>query len=353
MTILVWCSWIAESGGMERVAVSLANGLSNRGHRVVLVGPYSNAPNLRYAIAAGVRYINYLPRRSVKGLLDTRAFLKNLVQELRVDLISAHGSVFPLLGLPVPVVWTEHGLRYGNHPMLSGVRGLAWRLVRRELQQGRWHLVTVSRFVMQRVREELSLSKTIGSVIYNGIPGAQSLRILAAPKLQPPYQLGYLGRLEPEKRPTEVFDLAALLHGMGVPCHWHIFGKGSLLDEMEARRRLCPCKVEMHGNVPRLREVFEAIDLLFVPSRAEGLPTVVLEARLAGRWVAGWHSTGIPEAAGPDGILVEPSGGLLAMAEAISVVLRSGKRPPPIPEGQFDFEQMVQSYDELLQQRAA
>jgi glycosyltransferase involved in cell wall biosynthesis len=104
----------------------------------------------------------------------------------------------------------------------------------------------------------------------------------------------------------------------------------------------------MHGYVARLRDVFETIDALFVPSRAEGLPTAVIEARLAGRWVAGWKCTGIPEAAGPDGILVSPSEGLRAMADAIAAVLRSGRRPPAAPDGRFEHERMINDYAEVL-----
>jgi glycosyltransferase involved in cell wall biosynthesis len=151
----------------------------------------------------------------------------------------------------------------------------------------------------------------------------------------------------------DVFELAALLHKLNVPCHWHIFGSGSLWDQFEARRRLSPFKLEMHGVVLLPSEAFQSIDLLFVPSHEEGFPTVILEARLAGRWVAGWHTTGIPEAAGQDAILVPPSGGLSSMADAICAVLRAGRLPPPVPDGQLEMEQMLQTYDELMQAMAA
>jgi glycosyltransferase involved in cell wall biosynthesis len=353
MKVLVWCSWIAECGGMERVAISLANGLAQNGWDVLLVGPYSNAPKLCSVIGPRVEYVDYRPVRSVTGLIKTRAFLRRLMQRNSVNVVSAHGSVFPFLGAVVPVVWTEHSLRYGMRPMFSGPRGLAWRLVAHELKEGRWRLVGVSKFIATQVTNQLRLEGGGAAVIHNGIPDEPAFRTLAPPAMEQPYRIGYLGRLEPEKRPLDVFSLAPLLETMGVPCEWHIFGKGSLWDDMCAACQTSPATIIMRGYVESIREVFKSIDLLFLPSREEGLPTAVLEARLAGRWVAAWNTTGIPEAAGPDNILVNPAGALPGMADAIAGVLRSGRRPPAVPAGLFSYSQMIVEYDELLHKTAA
>jgi hypothetical protein len=90
------------------------------------------------------------------------------------------------------------------------------------------------------------------------------------------------------------------------------------------------------------------MDMLYLPSHLEGLPTVCLEARLAGRFVAGWKVAGIPEAAGPNGVLVPPPYDLARLADAIAATLRAGRIPPRLTSAEFEFDQMVTRYENML-----
>jgi glycosyltransferase involved in cell wall biosynthesis len=348
MNVLVWVSSVTLAGGLERVGLSLANGLSRCGMAVVLVGPYCNNPDLIKQIEPSVTYVEHVPKRSVGGLLETCTVLRRVVREHNIDVVSAHGSVFPLLPLRTPVVWTEHGLRYGRRPMFAGPEAALWALVHRRLQHRKWHFVAVSHFVLRAIRKQLFLDDTVGTVVYNGVPPASSLRSLRPPRLQPPYQLGYVGRLEPEKRVCDLFQIDERLRELDVPCHWHIFGAGSLEDSIRDRANASE-RATVHGVADAV-DAFAAIDLLCVPSYMEGLPTVLLEAQLARRLVAAWNYTGIPEAAGENTVLISPPFLLTRMADAIAATLRRGQAPPPAPAGSWEVSTMVSNYQNLLTQ---
>src|ERR1700738_3932340 len=64
MNVLVWVSSVTLAGGLARVGLSLANGLSRCGVAVVLVGPYCNNPDLIKQIEPSVTYVEHRPRRS-------------------------------------------------------------------------------------------------------------------------------------------------------------------------------------------------------------------------------------------------------------------------------------------------
>jgi hypothetical protein len=78
----------------------------------------------------------------------------------------------------------------------------------------------------------------------------------------------------------------------------------------------------------------------------EGLPTVMLEARLARRPVIAWDVTANPEAAGPLDKLVEPFD-LGAFSRAIAETVRG--RVVPLPAGDtISYDRMIDQYLEVL-----
>jgi glycosyltransferase involved in cell wall biosynthesis len=349
-TALVWCSSVDPAGGMERVALSIANGLAGAGWRVLLAGPFSRAPLLRRAIRPEVEFFDSPPGKSIASLWRSTRFLSRIVRQRQVDVISAHGSVFPVLPVRVPVVWTEHDLRYGGREMLRGMRGLAWRRVRARLRQGRWQLVTVSRHVHNEVCHKLDLPKGSGRVIYNGLPNAEALRSLPAPKVTPPYQIGFLGRLVPSKRPLDVFELSGILNRMGVDHVWHVFGDGVLLPEMRTAAARDGHSVRLHGLAESAQEAFSRIDLLAFLARGEqeGLGMVLLEAIAAKRLVVAWDAGCIREVLAGRGVLVHPAQPLEAFAGAIASTLRQGRPPGPEQDDRWGEARMIADYDAIL-----
>lgn len=349
LTALVWCSVADPAGGMERIALNLANGLARTGWRILLAGPFQGVDFLSRSISPKVELIDHQPDKSIAGLLRTARFLQRVVKERGVDVISAHGSVFPLLPLSVPVVWTEHALRYGGREMLSGSRGFAWRRVRERLLRRQWQLVTVSHYVRDETCLRLKLPNQAGTVIHNGLPNAAALESLAPPKLTRPYQIGFLGRLVAAKHPLDVFELSRLLNRMGTPHVWHVFGDGILLPKMRDAAAKAGHSVVLRGLVERPEEAFAQIDLLSFQSHGEeeGLPTVLIEALLANRLVVAWDASSIREVLDSRGTLVATPFALERFAEAIASTLQRGRQHPE-RDGRWLEERMIVAHDAIL-----
>jgi glycosyltransferase involved in cell wall biosynthesis len=353
-TALVWCSAGSPSGGMERIAISIANGLVGRGWRVVLVGPFRNAQALFDLIRPEVLFLDHRPAKTALGLFRTMRFLRRVARRERVDVISAHGSLFPLIFTRTPVVWTEHDMRYGGS-MLRGLRGIAWRWIRLRVRQGVWRAVTVSHHVQSCLRKNLKIEES-PRVIYNGLPNAEALRSLPAPRLTPPYQIGFIGRLTPIKRPLEVFELSTMLNQMGVPHDWNVFGDGELLPELKAAAaRPTGHSVHICGLAKKPQDAFARIDLLCFLSRGEqeGLGMVLLEAMAANRPVVAWDTGCIAEVLANRGTLVATPFSLQRFAEAIVGTLRNQRVRQQYDDRRWDESRMIGEYDEVFTEAVA
>ncbi|HLK51565.1 MAG TPA: glycosyltransferase family 4 protein [Bryobacteraceae bacterium] len=349
-TALVWCSNVEPAGGMERVALSVANGLVEQGWHVLLVGPFSRVPFLRKAIRPEIEFIDHQIQRSPSGMFQTARCLNRIIRERRVQVVSAHGSVFPLLFTGTPVVWTEHDVRYAGGEMLRGFRGVAWRRIRRLVEDGSWRLVTVSRHVQREICQKLDLAEDHATVIYNGLPNAGALHSLPAPRFEPPYRIGFLGRLVPPKRPFEVLELSSRLNAMGIPHVWKVFGDGVLLPAMRKKALHTPGhSVEFCGVVERPEEAFRELDLLCFHARGEqeGLGMVLVEALAANRPVVAWDAGCIREVLTGRGTLVPPPFSLARFAATIAGTLLGGA-PPRQPDDRWSEARMMAQYDEIL-----
>ncbi len=333
---------------MERVALSLANGLAEKsGVSVTLVGPFDQVPSLRERISPEVRYVPCNFERRPDTVLRNAAFLSRIVKEHEIDVVSAHGSLIPLLGLSVPVAWTEHGPRYGDQPVFQGLRRFHWGLVKAHLKRGNWKLVGCSRYVCDRLCEQFELKPEDAAVILNGVPNAERLRNLTPPRFEDTFRIGFLGRLEPEKYPTDIFELDRQMVERGIPCEWQVFGKGSMEDELREKANDNP-RINIRGLANHPAEALAEVDALVFLSHGqmEGLPTVILESRLARRPVVAWDVTANPEAAGPADELVKPFD-LNAFADALERVWKRGEPSPEVGQ-EISYEKMIDEYHCLL-----
>jgi glycosyltransferase involved in cell wall biosynthesis len=224
------------------------------------------------------------------------------------------------------------------------LKAIPWRLIARRLRAGDWKLVGCSNYVRERVSEQLSLPPSSSVVIYNGVPNADQLVRLPFPQWKEPFRLGFLGRLEPEKYPLDIFTLDAELAARGVPCEWHVFGEGSLSNEM-VRRARDNRRVHVRGLASSGAVALAEMDALVFLSHGEmeGLPTVILEARLARRPVVAWNVTANPEAAGPKDVLVPTPFDLSRFARAIEQVVKERVTPPPVGS-EISYDRMVDEY---------
>ena len=105
-----------------------------------------------------------------------------------------------------------------------------------------------------------------------------------------PLRVLFVGRLVPEKGPSVLLDAVDLLRARGRDVELRLVGEGELATEL-ARRTV------LTGPVPQdaLPEQYAWADVFCLPSFAEGLPVVLMEAMATELPVVTTRITGIPE----------------------------------------------------------
>lgn len=140
--------------------------------------------------------------------------------------------------------------------------------------------------------------------------------------------VGCVGRLEHVKGIDVFIDAAATIAENDHAARFVIAGSGT--QEAVLRHRV-PAhlreRVSFLGTVTSIAPLLAALDVLVLPSRSEGLPTVLLEAGALGVPVVATAVGGTPEAVvdGETGILVPPSEPR-AIADAVLGLLREPER---------------------------
>ncbi len=114
-----------------------------------------------------------------------------------------------------------------------------------------------------------------------------------------PLRILTVGRLVPEKGAPVLLEAVALLVGSGTPASLTVVGAGPLADHLAAQARMLGIEgaVELVGPVghEHLPEVYRNADVFCLPSFAEGLPVVLMEAMATGLPVVTTTIAGIPE----------------------------------------------------------
>ena len=126
-----------------------------------------------------------------------------------------------------------------------------------------------------------SLNRSVhSSLIYNGVPEVPQ-------RLYPHLVSGkvnilFSGRFEPQKGIRTLIEVVQrVAESEDCPYHFHLFGDGSLREELVAALGGLPC-VSIQGPLFGLAEQLGGFDYMFMPSEFEGLSMVAIEASMAG-----------------------------------------------------------------------
>ncbi|WP_017719099.1 glycosyltransferase family 4 protein [Kamptonema formosum] len=150
-------------------------------------------------------------------------------------------------------------------------------------------------------------------------------QFLAAPHTPVPVEprLVSVGRLDVQKGYPILLEAASRLAAQGLPFQLVLVGDGPMRAELEAQiaRLGLQKRVEILGwaSGERVRQEILAARAMVLPSLAEGLPVVLMEALALGRPAISTCVAGIPELIEPgvSGWLV-PAGSVEALADAMS-----------------------------------
>ncbi len=327
MNILVWNSWVKHPvGGTERTALELALQLYQRKHRVVLVGAYDNAPELRARIPLDMPYYYFdIHRRRIKPYIAAGRLLARVLEEHRTEVFSAHGAIFAAYEVcrrrGVPLMWTVQGADTHSKTLRGRLKAAA---VARVLYGKCTHVVACSRATAEIVHQQFphfDLQRL--HVIHNGIIGGESLNALPLPQAGPPWHLGFVGRLAERKRPLDLVAVARKLEGK-LDFKLHVFGDGPLQNSLTEAidRHALQNRFVLHGYWDKgSAGMVSRFQILVHPDSVEPFGGALLEAQLGGRPVVAYRVGGNPEIVehGQTGWLV-PLGDTAALADGVLAV---------------------------------
>ncbi len=317
----------APVGGLFRHVLDLAEGQVARGHRVGVVAASSlertPADDRLAELASGLALgVHRIPMQRQLGLGDVTALrhVGRCIAAAKPDVVHGHGAkggAFIRLarGAGAIRVYTPHGgsLHYGHSPL-----GLLYGAVERLLIPRTELFLFESEFARHAFKAMIGSPRAIVRVIHNGIGRSEMTPVEPAADAA---DLVFVGELRRLKGPDVLIEAIAKLHRTGRRVHAVIAGDGPERAELQASAKDAGVAehIRFIGYVPA-RSAFAQGRLLVMPSRAESLPYIVLEAAAAGLPMVATRVGGVPEIFGSEAALVPP-GDAAALANAIAAAL--------------------------------
>ena len=301
-------------GGMFRHVLDVASGQATRGHHVGIVSDSTTggarADAAFAAIAPQMKLgISRLAMRRELGPPDLMGFVQvsRHLAALKADVLHGHGAKGGAFARLMPAassirVYTPHGgsLHYGRHTL----HGMVYGTIERYLSRRTELFLFESTFARNAYEAMAGTPRGIVRVVPNGITACEMAPIVPNADAADIVCVGELRKL---KGIDVLIDAAAELHRSGRRVSLTIAGEGEdgqALRDQAARLGLGGA-VRFLGHTPA-RLAFAQGRLLVVPSRAESLPYIVIEAGGAGIPIVASNVGGIPEILGADGNLVPP-----------------------------------------------
>ena len=316
----------APVGGLFRHVVDLARGQAARGHRVGLIADSTTGgTRADEALAALARELALgalrVPMSRHIGLSDLTAWhrVAGRIAEVDADVVHGHGAkggAYARLARSRAIrVYTPHGgsLHYDR----STAIGLLYLGLERILRARTDLILFESAYAEGVFRAKIGAPRGLVRVVHNGVTPAEFAVVTPGPDAT---DLVFVGELRALKGIDVLIEAIGILAGEGRAVSATIVGDG--LDEaaLKARARtLAKDAVRFAGPRPA-RDAFALGRLLVVPSRAESLPYIVLEAAAASVPLLATNVGGIPEIVATTSGLVPP-GNAGALARALAAAL--------------------------------
>jgi glycosyltransferase involved in cell wall biosynthesis len=320
----------APVGGLFRHVLDLARGQAARGHRVGIIadaltgGGRADAAfgDLAPQLALG---FSRVPMSRRIGLQDVAAVahVGRRAAGVAADVLHGHGAkggAYARLarGRQAIRVYTPHGgsLHFG----WGSPTGLLYLTLERVLITRTDLFLFESAYGRDVFRAKIGDPGAMADVVHNGVTPAEFAPV--TPDAQAT-DLVFVGELRVLKGVDVLIQAIALLARDGRSLRATIVGEGPDRTAFEAQVRAQGLgeRVRFVGARPA-RQAFALGRLLVIPSRAESLPYIVLEAAAAGVPLITTKVGGMPEIFGPDCAELVPPGDPAALARAINLALR-------------------------------
>ncbi|HUS98121.1 MAG TPA: glycosyltransferase, partial [Hyphomicrobiaceae bacterium] len=324
----------APVGGLFRHVRDLAAEQAREGHFVGILCDASARDSLTRQRLAGTEKHLKLGLHRIEmtrglGISDFGAYCKtrDIAKTMQIDVIHGHGakggayarlaaSALRSRGTQTAAIYTPHG---GSlHFDLRTPKGFVFMALERKLLRATDAILFESHYSRTRYTEKVAHPTCIQQVIHNGLAPNE---FIAVPPAGNAADILYIGELRTLKGVDCLIRAIAELNAT-TPTTANIVGEGPDKTQFEALAVELGVadKIKFLGAMPA-SDAFPLGRCLAMPSRAESLPYVVLEAAAAAIPLIATSVGGIPEiVAGTDTNLIPPDNAP-ALAAAISTTL--------------------------------
>ncbi|HTJ59422.1 MAG TPA: glycosyltransferase [Devosiaceae bacterium] len=318
----------APVGGLFRHVADLTEALAARGHAIGIVAD-SEGGDARTAdmfarlaphASLGIHRLP-IPRGLGAGDITTPLAIRQLARRLGIDVLHGHGAkggfaarlVRMAGGAPV-VLYTPHGgvLHYPPNSM----SGRVFRFLERTLLAQTDALIFESAFAQAAFTAGIATPNCPAEVIHNGLAPAEFVPVLPR---EDAHDFVFVGEFRTLKGIFVLLDaLVDVKAPDGRPASLVMAGGGPEFEAAKSRIAELGLtdRVQLAGVQPA-REMFARGHCAVVPSLAESLPYVVLEAAAAGRPVIATRVGGIAEIFGPTSASLLPAGDFSVLRHAM------------------------------------
>jgi glycosyltransferase involved in cell wall biosynthesis len=315
----------APVGGLFRHVADLSRAQTARGHSVGLIADSTTGGAQAEATLAALGRelslgVSRVPMSRQIGMGDWSAtgHVAHRAAAADAHVVHGHGAKGGAYARLARVraairVYTPHG---GSlHYRWGSPVGLFYLAAERALKHRTDLFLFESNFGRDAYNAKVGAPDTLVRIVHNGVTDADFLPVTASAN---PTDLIFVGELRKLKGVDVLIEAIGLLGREGRKVTATIVGDGPDRAEFEretAQRKLADA-VHFTGAKPA-RQAFALGRMLVVPSRAESLPYIVLEAAAAGLPVLATDVGGIAEIFGPDAGALVPPGDPQALAGAI------------------------------------
>ncbi|HEV7438485.1 MAG TPA: glycosyltransferase family 4 protein [Methylobacterium sp.] len=321
----------APVGGLFRHVVDLARLQAAAGHQVGIVcdantgGERAERALAELAPSLGLG-VTRLPMRRNPHLSDLAALraVARRAEAVGAGILHGHGAkggvyarLAPVRGGPVIRAYTPHGGSYNYRPgtmlhrFYMGIEGLLARRTDVFLFE--------SEYVAGRHRSYVGPTGGLQRIVHNGIGEAEFEPLTRAAD---PFDLLYVGELREAKGLPVLLDALARLRASGRPLRLLMVGSGPDAEILKAKAEAIGLSEAVAFEPAQaIRPVLARGRIMVVPSLAESLPYVVLEAAAAAQPLVATDVGGIPEIFGTAASDLVPPRDAQALTNAIARVL--------------------------------
>jgi glycosyltransferase involved in cell wall biosynthesis len=320
----------APLGGLFRHVLDVAQGQAERGHRVGLIvdsltgGARAEAvlAELAPRLAFGVARVEIARQLSIHDIAALR-FVARRIAAVAPDVLHGHGAKGAALVRLLPRAYgairayTPHG---GSLVYAPGtIAGGFYRALERALNWRTDLFLFESSYIAEEFHKKIGLPHGLVRIVRNGVAEVEFVPVAARPDAT---DLVSVGELRGVKGFDVLIAALATLKRSGRQVSATIAGDGPEAAQLkELTQQLgVDDQVRFVGHRPA-REAFAMGRILVVPSRAESLPYIVLEAAAAGLPILATRVGGIPEIFGAEACHLIPTEDVAALADALRTAL--------------------------------